>query len=128
MKITHQSDAIHRLREDGSDIHYYIFNEYEVHYGELASGVEQPWHHHQVISESLYIIEGQVMLLYTQDGKKIEQVVRAGDLIEVEDTPHTFINPFDTVCKMLAFRFVPKGENNHEVIKNDKVLHPELET
>ena len=34
MKITKKSDAISRNREDGTDISYYILDEYEVHYGE----------------------------------------------------------------------------------------------
>lgn len=127
MKITKATDAIHRHRDDNTDIYYYIFNEYEVHYGELAPAVLQPWHHHAVINETLFVIEGQVMLHYLEDGKKQEKIVEKGDVVQVEDTPHTFSNPFEETCKMVAFRFVPKGEDQRETIKNDKVLHPELE-
>lgn len=127
MKITNSSDAIHRHRDDGTDIYYYIFHEYEVHYGELAPGVIQPWHHHAAISETLFVIEGQVMLHFLENGQKQEQLIKPGDVVQVEDTPHTFTNPFDAVCKMVAFRFVPTGEDQREKIKNDKVLHPELD-
>jgi uncharacterized cupin superfamily protein len=127
MKITHQAQAIGRKREDGTSVFYYIFKEYEVHYGELQPGVVQPWHHHQKITEALYIIEGQVALHYFADGKKVVKTVTKGDLVEVEDTPHTFVNVYDKVCRMIAFRFVPTGKDQRQVIKNDKVVHPELD-
>ena len=127
MNITKATDAIHRHRDDGTDIYYYIFHEYEVHYGELAPGVVQPWHHHVAINETIYVIEGQVVLHYFENGEKRKKTVGKGDVVQVEDTPHTFSNPFAVNCKMVAFRFVPKGEDQREVIKNDKVLHPELD-
>lgn len=127
MKITPASQAINRVREDGSNITYYIFNEYEVHYGEIAPGVTQPWHHHPTINETLYVIEGKILLHFLENGQKVKKEIVPGDVIEVKDTPHTFSNPFDKPCKMVAFRFVPQGEDQREVIKNDKVLHPELD-
>lgn len=128
MKITKKAQAIHRIRDDGTDISYYIFNEYEVHYGELPPGVVQPWHHHEAISETLYILEGKLIFHYLGDqNQKVETEVEPGDMIQAEDTPHTFSNPYEETCKMIAFRFVPQGIDQHEVIKNDKVLHPDLE-
>lgn len=127
MIITSKKDAINRVRDDGTSISYYIFNEYEVHYGELSPGVIQPWHHHVQISETLFVIEGKVKLHYLDEGEKKEKEIVPGDVVQVEDTPHTFSNPFDETCKMVAFRFVPEGIDQRKVIKNDKVLHPELD-
>lgn len=127
MKITPQSKAINKIREDGTAISYYIFPEYEVHYGELPPGITQPWHHHEIINETLFVTEGKVLLHYLKDGIRTEQEVLPGDVVQVGDTPHTFSNPYQDTCKMVAFRFVPDGEDKHETIKNDKVLHPELE-
>lgn len=127
MKVTPKSGAINLKRPDGTNISYYIFNEYEVHYGELPPGVTQPWHHHQVISETLYLIEGKVKLHYVDGEEKTERTIVPGDVVQVEDTPHTFSNPFAETCKMVAFRFVPDGVDTQEIIKTDKVLHPELE-
>lgn len=128
MKITNKEQAIHTVRDDGTNISYYIFPEYEVHYGELPPGVVQPWHHHAVISETLYILEGKLTLHYLDEhNEKRQTEVIPGDMIQVEDTPHTFSNPYKETCKMIAFRFVPQGIDQHEVIKNDKVLYPELE-
>ena len=87
----------------------------------------QPWHHHEIISETLYIVEGKVILHYLDGQQRQEKTIVPGDVVQVEDTPHTFSNPFGEVCKMVAFRFVPQRVNQHDVIKNDKVLHPDLE-
>jgi quercetin dioxygenase-like cupin family protein len=127
MKIIPKSKSIFVKRPDNSKINYYIFDEYEVHSGEIAPGVKQPWHSHEIINETLLILEGKIELHFLEKDKKKKKVVVVGDLIQVENTPHTFINPFDEVCKMVAFRFIPKGEKKHEVIKNDKTLYPELD-
>lgn len=127
MKIIAESEAINKTREDGTRISYYLFNEYEVHCGELPSGVVQPWHHHEIINETLYLAEGKLIFHYLEGNQKKQQEIVSGTIIQVENTPHTFSNPFSKVCKLIAFRFVPKGKNQREVIKNDKVLHPELD-
>jgi mannose-6-phosphate isomerase-like protein (cupin superfamily) len=127
MKITPQNAAINKIRPDGTSISYYIFEEYEVHYGELAPGVTQPWHHHEIINETLYVVEGKVLLHYLENGQKKQKEIVSGDVVQVEKTPHTFSNPFQKTCKMVAFRFVPEGVNKHHIIKNDKVLYPELD-
>jgi len=127
MKITKKSDAINLEREDKTKISYYIFKEYEVHYGEISPGVIQPWHHHQKINETLFIVEGKVKLHFLEGNNKKEKVIIVGDVVQVEDTPHTFSNPYNEVCKMVAFRFVPHGIDQHQLIKTDKVLHPDLD-
>ena len=127
MNIVPKTAAISVTRQDGSDITYYLFPEYEVHYGVLVPGVSQPWHHHEKISETLFITSGSCTLLFLEENKKKERLVVPGDTIQVENTPHTFINTSNEPCHMIAFRFVPQGIDQHEVIKNDKVLHPELE-
>lgn len=127
MQVTKRTDSIQVTRADKSQINYYIFDEYEVHYGEIKPGVKQPWHSHQLISETLFIIEGKIELHYLEDQKKQIKVVTPGDLIRVQDTPHTFINPFGQTCKMIGFRFIPEGKFKQDQIKKDKKLYPELD-
>jgi uncharacterized cupin superfamily protein len=123
MKITPKNQAIHVDKVEGSSVDYYIFPEYEVHYNEIKPGTVQLWHHHQVISETLYVVEGEIEAHWLdEDGKKQKKVVTIGDVVEVENTPHTFINSSQKIVKFLVFRFVPTGEDKREVIKNDKVL------
>lgn len=127
MKITKRKDSIFCHRKDGSKIYYYLYDEYEVHFGELDPGTIQPWHHHALMNESLYIISGKVKLHYLEKGVKKEIIVEPGDIIEVENTPHTFSNPYKTTCKMIGFRFIPIKKKTQHIIKKDKILHPELD-
>ncbi len=128
MKIISKNNAIHVDKEEGSSVDYYIFNEYEIHYNEIKPGTVQYWHHHREISETIFIIEGQIETHWLDDlGNKQKQVVSKGDIVEVENTPHTFINASDFVVRLIAFRFVPTGEDKREFIKNDKVLDEQLD-
>jgi uncharacterized cupin superfamily protein len=128
MKIITRSSAIHVDKEEGSAVDYYLFPEYEIHYNDIKPGVVQLWHHHPTISETLYIFEGEIEVHWVDDNnEKQSQVARVGDVIEVEDTPHTFINSSDMTVRLICFRFVPTGEDKSEIIKKDKVLDEHLQ-
>jgi uncharacterized cupin superfamily protein len=123
MKIIPKSQAAHVDKAEGSSVDYYMFPEYEVHYNEIKPGTVQLWHHHTRISETLFVIEGEIEAHWrTEDGEEHQEVVRPGDVIEVESTPHTFINSSDQMVKFIVFRFVPVGKDQSQIIKNDKVL------
>ena len=122
MKIIYKSQALHVDKPEGSAVDYYLFPEYEVHYNEVKPGTIQLWHHHQQISESLFIIEGELEVWWLENKTKVKKIVTAGDLVQVENTSHTFINSTDKIVKMIAFRFVPDGIDKSKIIKNDKVL------
>jgi len=122
MIITSKHQATSRVRPDGTEVSYYLQPEYEVHYGLLPPGVTQPWHHHEKITESILILEGKVRFHYLEAGKLKERDLQVGDLIEMEQTVHTFSNPFSKPCVMVAFRFVPSGTETSQIIKSDKVL------
>lgn len=127
MKITKKNQAISKLRPDGTKINYYIFDEFEVHSATIESNVKQPWHHHTKQSEIIYVISGKIQLEYVINDKKIKRVIKPEEIVEVENTPHTFTNPFSQACKMMAFRFIKSGKPTQHIIKSDKVLDPEFE-
>jgi quercetin dioxygenase-like cupin family protein len=123
MKILPKSQAAHVDKPEGSSVDYHIFPEYEIHYNEIKPGTVQQWHHHSKISETIFVIDGEIEAHWIgQDGQKQQQVVQSGDVIQVEDTPHTFINSSNGLVKFVVFRFVPTGEDKREIIKNDKVV------
>ncbi|PIR62458.1 MAG: cupin [Candidatus Pacebacteria bacterium CG10_big_fil_rev_8_21_14_0_10_42_12] len=128
MKIISQNQAIHVDKEEGTSVDYYLFPEYEVHYNEVKPGVVQLWHHHSNISETLFIIEGEIEAHWLNKASiKQNQLVKKGDLIEIENTPHTFINSSNGLARFIVFRFVPTGEDKSEIIKGDKVLDQHLQ-
>lgn len=127
MKITNFSQAIHVDKEEGTSVDYFLFPEYEIHYNEVKPGVTQLWHHHPKIWETIFMIEGELEA-HWQDASNNKQktIIKKGDVVEVENSPHTFINSSQKVAKFVVYRFVPTGEDKREIIKNDKVLDENL--
>lgn len=122
MKIIQAKDVLHVVKPEGTDVHYYLFNDYEVHYNEQAPKTTQTWHHHEKIWETLYIIEGELTALWRENGTEESQQVKAGDLIETERTPHTFSNDSDKTVRFLVIKRIPSEEDHREILKTDKVL------
>jgi len=61
MKIIQAKDVPHVAKPEGTDVHYYLFKDYEVHYNDQAPHTTQTWHHHEKIWETIYIIEGELV-------------------------------------------------------------------
>jgi len=56
MKVYKNEDAIHHNRPEGIKAMYYLFKEYHFVYVEQPPGTRQPWHHHNIIHESLLMV------------------------------------------------------------------------
>lgn len=122
MKIIKKTEALHIDKPEGTKVDYYLRKEYEVHYNEQVAGSTQTWHHHERISETLFIIEGELTAKWRFGGNEFTEIVSTGDLIETENTPHTFTNHTDKVVKFLVIKQVFSGEDKVELLKTDKVL------
>jgi len=122
MKITHKSDVTHIVKPEGTSVDYYLFNEYEIHYNEQAPKTTQTWHHHEKLWETLFIIEGELTAKWREGDNEKEEILKAGDLVETERTPHTFINNTDKTVKFLVFKHMPQGKDFREIFKTDKIL------
>lgn len=122
MKIIRPKAAIQVSKPEGTNVTYFLRPEYEVHYNEQVPHSIQTWHHHEKIWETLYIIEGELTARWKEGDKEMEDVVRAGDLVESENSPHTFENNSDTVVKFIVIKQVLSGEDKKEILKIDKVI------
>ena len=122
MRITQPKDVAHVAKPEGTDVHYYLFHDHEVHYNEQAPHTTQTWHHHEKIWETLYIIDGELTAYWRDGDNEKSQKVVAGDLIETERTPHTFSNDSDEVVRFLVIKRIPSDEDHTETLKTDKVL------
>jgi uncharacterized cupin superfamily protein len=109
-------------KPDGTRITYYVFPEYEIHFNEVPPNTAQPWHHHDIIEETIYIISGEVEVHWIEDDKKKIQKLYSGNIARVENSPHTLVNSSDTTVTFLVVRFVLSGKNRTEVFKSDKHL------
>ncbi len=122
MKITQKANVLHVEKPEGTIVDYYLFPEYEIHYNEQVPGATQTWHHHEKIWETLFIIDGELTAQWKENGEIKTQIVEAGDVIETERTPHTFINHTDKTVKFLVIKQMLKGEDYKEILKTDKII------
>ncbi len=122
MKITRKSDATYITKPEGTNVAYYLFPEYEVHYNEQAPHTTQTWHHHEKIWETLYIIDGELTAYCRGQEGEHSSIVCSSDLVETERTPHTFANESDKVVRFLVIKRMPSHGDFSEVFKTDKVL------
>lgn len=122
MRITSKDQILHSSKPEGVTIDYYLFAEYELHYNEQVPHSTQVWHHHEKIWETIFIIEGELIVKWKEDGEEKKQVCRAGDVIETEHTLHTFMNSSENNVKFLVIKQVLSGENKKDLLKTDKVI------
>lgn len=121
MNIISKQSAIHLSKPEGTEVDYFLFPGYEVHYNEQLPGTTQAWHRHEKIWETLYIIEGELTAKWREGDQEKTQIVKAGDLIESEYTSHTFTNHTNETAKFLIIKQVLSGQDNGELFKTDKV-------
>ncbi len=122
MNIVSQQQALNITKPSGIKVLYYLFNEYELHYNEQPANTKQDWHHHEKISETIYIIDNELTLKWKENDKIKSIIVRQGDLIETQKNPHCFSNNTNRITKFIVFKQVFSGQNKKEILKNDKIL------
>jgi quercetin dioxygenase-like cupin family protein len=121
MKIIRKSESKFVEKENGTKVNYYLFPEYELHYNEIPPRSEQDWHRHEKLSETVFIIDGELTAKWMESGKEKSEKVLTGDLIESENSSHTYKNESNNIAKFIVIKRVPKGEDNSEIFKNDKI-------
>lgn len=122
MEIIRRGQAIAHEKPEGTNVVYYIFPEYEIHYNEMHGDSIQQWHHHNVIEETIYIISGEVAFHWIEDGNERSQTLYAGDIVRVENEPHTLENPSKLPATFITVRLVLTGKDNRSLFRNDKAL------
>ncbi len=120
MQIVKPSIAV--TKPEGTRVAYYLFPEYEIHYNELPPNSVQPWHHHNAIEEIIFVVSGEIEVRWLEDSVIVTDKVHHGDMVRVEDTPHTLANSSDSAATFLVVRLVLSGKDNGELIKADKYL------
>jgi len=122
MRIISRKEALNVLKPEEINVSYYLFSDYEVHLNEQAPHTTQVWHHHEKIWETLFIIEGELIAKWKEDDKEKSQVLKVGDLVQTERSPHTFENSTDSIVKFLVIKLMPSGKDFKEILKTDKIL------
>lgn len=120
MKIIPRSQARSENRPSGERL-YYDFLEYNLHLNEIKPGGATDWHHHEKIWETVFVVKGELVVRWKENGEVKEQIIREGDVVEVEDTPQSFVNETDKPAFFLDIKQVLSGEDKRELLKSDKV-------
>lgn len=122
MKVIKSTDVSHVEKPEGTSVDYYLFNDYELHYNNQSPHTTQSWHHHEKISETIYVIDGELVVEWRENGQSFARVVKAGDLIETGQTSHTFSNNSDENVRFIVLKRIPSSVDYRETFKNDKVI------
>lgn len=122
MNIVRRNDVPFTHKPQGDDVWYYLFDDYEVIYSEQAPQTTLLWHHHEYISETTYVIDGELTAHWRQDGLDRSSIVRAGDLVETGSFPHTFVNNSEARARLLTIKRIDSGDNHRDIFKTDKII------
>ena len=121
MKIVTKNQANHVKKDNGVIVDYYRFKEYQLHFDEQPSGIQTDWHHHEKISEALFILEGNPKLQWKENGKIREQILNPGDLAEMEQNPHSLLNDSGKTIKYITLKLLLDDENKEDIFIEDKI-------
>jgi quercetin dioxygenase-like cupin family protein len=124
MQIVRKDNATFLAKPNGTNVWYYLFQEYEIHYNEIAPGTVQEWHCHDIIEEMIYAISGQLQAEWIEDGKRYKQILSQGDLIRSENSIHTFTNPTESTTTFFALKLVLDGKDKSRTFQTDKRVFP----
>ena len=122
IEFLEKNDAINIHKDNGTDVSYYIFNEFEIHMNKISPKSIQEWHYHLKIEETLMIIKGELTCRWLEDGEERSKKINTNEIVRVGNSTHTFENETDEEVEFIVFRFVPEGMDKREIIKNDKVV------
>lgn len=123
LEVIREEDSIHVIKETGTEVRYYIFDEAEIHLNNIMPHTIQEWHFHEKIDENILITKGKLLCRYI-DGSGTEKSCYAAknDIVRVHSSVHTFENDTDEITEFVVFRYVTDGTNKRELIKCDKTV------
>jgi uncharacterized cupin superfamily protein len=115
-------NAISVVKENKTNVDYYIFDEFEIHLNKIPPHSKQEWHKHEIIEEVLVVTSGQVNIRWKQNGMIMNEILTKGSIARIKKSIHTIENTTDNWTEFTVFRMVPTGNMNREIIKNDKIV------
>ncbi|MCB5955634.1 cupin domain-containing protein [Enterococcus sp. CWB-B31] len=122
-EIQKLQDSIFVKKEEGTEVNYFLYPEFEVHKNVLPSRAIQEWHAHTVVEEVIVGIEG-IFHVESVENQRISILeVNKGDVVRVNNSIHRLTNRNNEAAEFLVFRFVKTDEDQSEMIKQDKTVY-----
>lgn len=122
LEILGSGQAIHVGKDNGTQVDYFLFPEYEIHLNKVRPHTVQEWHYHSRIEEVLIIQEGVLTCCWLENGKIREEELKKGQLVRVGQSVHTFENRTNEWVEFTVVRLVLDGRDKSEIIKTDKTV------
>ena len=118
----HLQDVISVIKENKTEVSYYLFDEYEIHLNKIPCHSMQEWHYHTHIQEVILVIKGQLKCLWMVNNQKYQQTVYEKELVVLNDAIHTLMNDTNEKCEFVVFRLVLEGKDKRNIFLNDKTI------
>lgn len=120
--ILTQSDAISIIKENKTNVDYFIFDEFEVNLNKIPPNTKQEWHRHREIEEVIVMTIGEIHIKWKENSNINDEKLVKGSVVRVKKSIHTIVNTTNSWAEFIVFKMVPSGDLKREFIKNDKVL------
>jgi uncharacterized RmlC-like cupin family protein len=116
------NEAITVQKKNGTNVNYFLFDEYEIHLNRIPPKSLQEWHMHKIIEEVVVVTSGEIYIDWITDDIKHSKTVKKDTLVRVKNSIHTIENKSEEWAEFIVFRMVPTGKDNRELMKSDKVV------
>ncbi|MFA9376668.1 MAG: cupin domain-containing protein [Lachnotalea sp.] len=120
LKTYLESDSIHVVKDNKTEVNYFIFPEYEIHLNKIYPNAIQEWHYHTNIEEVIVVTNGVLTCKWLEQEKEQVQFIYKNEIVQVKNSIHTFENNTETDVEFIVFRLILDGKDKREIIKTDK--------
>jgi uncharacterized RmlC-like cupin family protein len=119
--ITRHDAAISVTKPSGTHVDYYLYPEFEIHANTLPAGTVQDWHKHVQLDENIMVTSGEITVEYLENGRIHSNLIKVNDVLRVKKSIHRLSNQSTEPANFIVFRFIPRGQDQSELFKQDKV-------
>jgi uncharacterized cupin superfamily protein len=127
INILNESDGISVVKDNKTEVNYFIFDEYEIHLCRIPPHSAQEWHSHKVVEENIVVTQGEITVCWHEYGKNEKRVLGKNMIVDVKKSIHTIKNESDDFAEFVVLRLIPDGTSKKEIIKNDKIMYDNIE-
>lgn len=122
LEIYNLNDSLHVIKENKTEVNYYLFDEYEIHLNKIPPYTTQEWHYHSLIEEVILVVKGKLRCLWLENKRKYSQIIHEKELVRVNQSIHTLVNDSSEDCEFVVFRLILDGKNKRNIIEKDKKI------
>ena len=78
--------------KNGTQVDYYIFDEFEIHQCKISPHSIQEWHKHEKIEEVIVVTKGEICVKWKEDNTIKTEKISKGFILKVKNSIHTIEN------------------------------------